>query len=265
MKTAVVTGAASGIGRAIAVRLLADGWRVVGVDVDAKGLGRLMQESAAAPDRCAVVVGDVSDRETHLHARRKAAGMGTLTAWISAAGICVPFPLAEIDADAARQMVEVNQQGVLWGSAEALADFLEKGTPGVIVAISSVHARLAAPDFTVYEMTKAAIEALMRGIAVTYGPRGIRAVAVAPGAIWTPILRGVYEGDGDGAAAIRNLTAGTPARRIGEPEEVANVVSFVVSDAAAFMTGTTVTIDGGLSSVLIQQPAEDEESTGEPR
>jgi len=265
VKSAVVTGAASGIGRAIAVRLLADGWRVVGVDIDAEGLDRLMQDSAVTHDRCAVVVGDVSDRQTHLHARREAAGLGTLTAWISAAGICVPFPLADIDADSARLMVEVNQQGVLWGSAEALADFVEKGTPGVVVAISSVHARLAAPDFTIYEMTKAAIEALIRGIAVTYGPRGIRAVAVAPGAIWTPILRGVYEGDGDGAAAIRNLTAGTPARRIGEPEEVANVVSFVVSDAAAFMTGTTVTIDGGLSSALIQQAAQDEESTGEPR
>lgn len=265
MKTAVVTGAASGIGRAIALRLLRDGWCVVGVDVDAGGLDRLLQDSSSTPDRCALVVGDVSERETHRLARQAAGRLGTLFAWVSAAGVCVTLPLTDLDGEQARWLFDVNQQGVLWGSAEAVAAFVQNDTPGVVVAISSVHARLAAPDFTIYEMTKAAIEALMRGIAVTYGPAGIRAAAVAPGAIWTPILRGVYEGAGDGAAAIRNLTAGTPIRRIGEPEEVAGAVAFLVSEEAAFMTASTLTIDGGLSAVLIQQPTDAQDAVEETR
>ena len=184
MKSAVVTGAGSGIGAAIALRLLADGWAVAAVDNHPNGLARYAENP-----RCATVLGDVADQSTHARAGERAADIGELHAWISAAGITATHRLDPLDEHAARRLVDVNQMGALLGAAEAVARFRAAGTPGVVVGISSINGSHSAVHYPVYEMTKAAIDALTRSIAVSYGKDGIRAVAIAPGAIRIPPSR----------------------------------------------------------------------------
>lgn len=256
MRSAIVTGAASGIGRAVAIRLGADGWAVVAVDRDRALLDTVV---AGLPDSgrlATAVVGDVADRTTHRRARAAAAEHGPLGAWVGAAGLTHTHDLANLDEAAARMLVDVNQFGLLWGAAEALDEWLSTGTHGTIAVISSVHARHAYPHHAVYEMTKAAADALVRNIAVTYGPQRIRAVGIAPGAVVTPPLVASLDSAADPAAARRHLERQTPAERLAQPEEVAAAVSFLVSDDAGYISGTTLAVDGGWSAVLSRPPDE---------
>lgn len=251
MNCAVVTGAGSGIGEAVALRLLADGWAVVAVDHEADGLTKFDNEP-----RCATVLGDVVDRSTHVRAGSAAAEIGALQAWVSVAGITTQHELHAFDERSARRTIEVNQVGALLGAAEAVARFRADGIPGVVVQISSVHASHSAVHYPVYEMTKAAAEALTRSIAVSYGAHGIRAVAIAPGAIRTPALISSIEASPDPQASLARLSESSPLRRIGDPDEIADAVAFVTSERASFITGTTLLVDGGWTAVLLADESE---------
>jgi NAD(P)-dependent dehydrogenase (short-subunit alcohol dehydrogenase family) len=154
----------------------------------------------------------------------------------------------------ARRLIDINQLGMLWGATEALRAWGTTQSTGVIVVISSVHARHAAAGSGVYEMTKAAIEALVRNIAVTYGPQGIRAVAVAPGAIWTPALQASFDTAAQPDAARRRLERHAPLSRLGETDEIAAAIAFLTSSEASYISGATLTIDGAMSSVLMLPP-----------
>jgi 3-oxoacyl-[acyl-carrier protein] reductase len=140
---------------------------------------------------------------------------------------------------------------MLWGAVEALRVWETAGSAGTIVAVSSVHARHAASGSGIYEMTKASVEALVRNIAVTYGSRGIRAVAIAPGAISTQALHASFATASNPRAARERLERQAPMNRLGEPEEVAAAIGFLVSQEAAYISGTTLTVDGAMSSVLM--------------
>lgn len=249
-RSVVVTGAASGIGRAVAVRLAGDGFHVVAVDRSAPALDGVVASIAADGGSAVPIAGDVRDRDCHRRARQAARQAGPLAAWVGCAGITRLHDLRELDEAAVREVVDVNQLGLLWGAAEAVSEWSESRRGGVLVVISSVHARHAAERHPVYEMTKAAAEALARSVAVTHGRDGIRAVAVAPGAIDTPALRASLESAADPSAAQARLEGFSPAERIGRPEEIAAVVSFLVSDQASYVSGTAITVDGGWSAVL---------------
>jgi NAD(P)-dependent dehydrogenase (short-subunit alcohol dehydrogenase family) len=250
MNVAVVTGAGSGIGEAVAHRLLGDGWGVVAVDNAQAGLEKYKRDRFHS--RCCTVLGDVSDRRTHQLARASAADLGVLKAWVSVAGITRTHALHDLDEESAREVIEVNQLGMLWGAAEAVQALTGARADGVIVQISSVHAYHAAVGYPVYEMTKAAADALTRSIAVTYGPLGIRSVSIAPGAIRTPALTADLDGAPDTASATAQLEAASPLGRIGQPSEIAAAVAFAVSDDASFLSGTSIVVDGGWSAVLLQ-------------
>lgn len=255
LRSAVVTGAAAGIGQAVARKLASDGWALVCVDRDETLLAEAVAELAKTTP-VAAVAGDVASRETNRKASEAASGLGRLGAWVPVAGIGLVQELTTIEEDQARAVVDVNQLGTFWGAAEAIRAWRANGTPGVIVAISSVHARHAAHHYAVYEMTKAAIEALVRNVAVTYGAEGIRAVAVAPGAIGTRPLLDSFATAQNPAAARRYLEAQTPANRLGRPEEIAAAVGFLVSDDAAYISGTSLTVDGGMSAMLVTNPVD---------
>ncbi|BBY65525.1 SDR family NAD(P)-dependent oxidoreductase [Mycolicibacterium helvum] len=250
-RSAVITGAASGIGLATAMRLASDGWALACVDMNEPALHRLTEQLAAGGHPAVAIPGDVSDRTIHQQACAAASELAPLGAWVGVAGVASDFELTTASEADIRTMIDINQLGMLWGAIEALRVWETTGKSGAIVVTSSVHARHAASGSGVYEMTKAAIEALIRNIAVTYGGRGIRAVAVAPGAISTPALQASFATAANPEAARIRLERQAPLNRLGETDEVAAAIAFLVSPDAAYISGTTLTVDGAMSSVLI--------------
>ncbi len=255
-RSVVVTGSSSGIGRSIALRLAADGWAVVVVGRDADRVARTVDEIRATGGTADGRVGDVGDRDLHPRLLEAALGLAPLGGWVSCAGITVRNGLTELSEQATTDMVRGNQLGALWGSETAVAHWVRIGEGGAVVNMSSVHGRQAYPEHTVYEMTKAAVEALTRSVAVTYAAHGIRANAVAPGAVRSPALDDSFLRAPDPAAAERFLARRSPAGRIAEPEEVASVVAFLLSDEASYVSGQTIAIDGGWTAALGADPDE---------
>lgn len=250
-EVAVVTGAASGIGRAIALRLSLD-YQVILVDLNPSTLPQVESEILDASGMAYSILGDVSQRQTHISARNLAKEYGDLTAWVNCAGWTKGAPLHDFPNDSAvlEEIIAVNQIGTFWGCAEAVGSFIEQRLPGAIVNISSVHGRRAWRDFAVYEMTKSAVDALTRNVAVTYGPYGIRANAVAPGAIMTPALKNEFSIAPDPQERRESLERLTPLKRIGEPPEIAEVVSFLLSPLASYVSGQSIAVEGGWTSAL---------------
>lgn len=261
-KVAVVTGAAEGIGRAIARDLAANGWGLVLVDVNEREVEAAARElSELTP--IVVVAADVSDRHTHVLAASAAEELGTLAGWVNCAGITIREPLHAVTPATADRVIGVNQYGTLWGTSVAIDRMLGLGgtsswrgtgrsasSVGAIVNMSSVHAHSAHEGYAVYEMTKAAIEALTRNAAISYGSQGIRVNAVAPGAVMTPALAASFDSASDPEGARRDLAERSALGRIADASEIASVVTFLLSDAASYVTGQTIVIDGGWTSIL---------------
>lgn len=248
---AVVTGGASGIGRAIATKL-AENHIVVLIDVNPDGLQEVEKDFADKGGEIISVLGDVSSRQTHVRARAIAEEKGRLIAWVNCAGLTREAPLHDFPNDSIfmENIIGINQVGSLWGCAEAVASFTAGKVPGSIVNISSVHGRRAWRGHAVYEMTKSAVDALTRNIAVTYGPYGIRANAVAPGAVLTPALKQAFLDATDSHERREALERLTPLKRIAEPSEIAEVVVFLLSPKASYVSGQSIGVEGGWTSAL---------------
>jgi len=251
----IVTGAGSGIGRATTARLLSDGFDAVGVDVNIEALRAVEAEVANLGGRFRPVLGDVADRATHQRSQTIAAELGSVSAWVGCAGIVGPKDLLDLSEDDARSVMRVNQDGMLWGIAEAVRGFLAMGRPGAIVAISSIHAHRADPSHALYEMSKASVEALVRNVAVTYARYGVRANAIAPGAVLTPALQQSLASAVDPVAARVELERMSPSERIAAPSEVASVVSFLLGSDSSYISGATISVDGGWGAALTSMPA----------
>jgi NAD(P)-dependent dehydrogenase (short-subunit alcohol dehydrogenase family) len=242
----VVTGAASGIGRATAERLLRDGRSVVGLDLDEAGLEELAHV-AAGP--VGVVVGDVAERGAHERAADAAEELGRLHGWVNGAGIWVKtraHDLAEEDLD---RVLAVNLKGSILGCSVACARILAGGEGGAIVNVSSIEAIVAFPDAVAYEASKGGIDALTRQVAVDYGPAGIRCNGVRPGAIMTPLadvyLEAYAEDREEMLQSWRDLS---PLGLVGEAEDVAAVIAFLLSEDARFVSGELVNVDAGATA-----------------
>lgn len=241
----VVTGGGSGIGRAIARAAHTQRYAVVLVDLDPAGA---IEELAGDGVPVEAVAGDVGDPATHEAARELAERLGALTSWVNCAGVDRPGDLTELTPEEVARSVDTNLYGTLWGTRTAVAGWLAAERSGALVNISSVHGQRAYPGHAVYEMTKAAIEALTRNVAVTYAAQGIRANAVAPGGVLTEGLRSSLDSALDPAAALAELTAFIPAGRLAHDDEIASVVLFLLSPAAGYVNGHTLVADGAMTA-----------------
>lgn len=250
-EVAVVTGAGSGIGRAIATRLAQD-FIIVAVDINSENLALVQRELTDAGGVAFSLVGDVAIRETHVKASELATANGTLKAWVNCAGWTRGAALHNFpdDPKVFEELIGTNQNGTFWGCAQAVQHFTQRKVRGAIVNISSVHGRRAWRDHAVYEMTKGAVDALTRNVAVTYGPYGIRCNAVAPGAVMTPALEKSIVDAPDPQARQKKLEELTPLRRIANPSEIAEVVAFLLSDKASYVSGQSIAVEGAWTSAL---------------
>ncbi|MEV7622426.1 SDR family oxidoreductase [Actinoplanes sp. NPDC089786] len=240
MSVAVVTGASRGIGFAIAQRFVADGIKVVITGRNAEALEAAAKE-LGGPDTAIGVAGKGDDPEHRAAAVAAAsARFGPITALVNNIGINPAYgPLEDLDLDAARKMVEVNLLGTLGWVQEALRGGLA-GAGGSIVNISSVSGVRPAPGIGFYGVTKAALINLTEQLAVELAPE-VRVNAVAPAVVKTKFATALYEG------REAEVSAKYPLRRLGVPEDVSGAVAFLCSPDAAWITGQTLVIDGGVT------------------
>jgi glucose 1-dehydrogenase len=244
-RSAVVTGCGQGIGRAILERLHEDGYFVVGIE-QAETLSADAREALGSEG--AVVHGDVADRAILENAAEQARAKAELRAWVNNAAIMRTTNMHAPVVEDVTRVLDVNLLACYWGCSTAVRAFLAQGSPGAIVSISSVHGRVAYSNAAAYDISKAGVDALTRYVAVEYGPVGIRANAIAPGGVRTPLYeQGVAESD-DPARAEHESAYAHPLRRVAEPREIAAVASFLLSDEASFVSGQSLAVDGGLTA-----------------
>ncbi len=242
-KVAVVTGAAKGIGRAIAERYAAEGGKIVLADVDAAAGAAAAKAIGGAARFVRCDVGDRTEVEALVEAALEA--FGRIDILVNNAGILHGadfLDLAEADFD---KVIRVNLKGAfLTGQAVArrMVEAVKAGgKPGSIVNMSSVNAVFAIPTQVPYSVSKGGINQLTKVMALALAPYGIRVNAIGPGSIMTDMLASITT---DKAARTRVLSR-TPLGRIGEPEEIAAIAAFLASDDASYVTGQTIYADGG--------------------
>jgi len=244
-RVAIVTGASSGIGQAIAMAFAEAGAAVV---VDYVGEAGAADETVAkiasiAGSRCVAVEADVSDPDAVAALMTKTVeSYGRLDVLVNNAGIEKKFAIVDYPYEAWMKVMAVNLTGPFLCAQAAAKQMLKQGYGGRIINISSIHEDLPMPGNAPYCATKGGLRMLMRTMAVELAPHGITVNNIGPGAIYTPIDKDV-QADAKMEAA---LMAEIPMGRWGKPEEVAKLAVFLASEDAAYMTGSTHFIDGGM-------------------
>jgi NAD(P)-dependent dehydrogenase (short-subunit alcohol dehydrogenase family) len=245
MKTALVTGAARGIGLATAKRFLADGWRVAMIDRDAPAL----TQAAAGLENAHAILCDVSKPdEVDAMIRETLRLTGRIDALVNNAGVADFGPIADHDLPRWRTVMETNLDGVFLLSQAALPAL--RDARGAIVNIASISGLRASTLRTAYGTSKAAVIHLTKQQAAELGEFGIRANCVCPGPVRTKLAMAVHTPD-----IIDAYHDAIPLRRYGSEEEIANVIRFLCSDEASYVTGQVIAVDGGFESTGIGLPA----------
>jgi glucose 1-dehydrogenase len=251
-KNVLVTGGSSGIGQAIAVRFAEYGANV------AINYLRRPEEAAGTEEqvhacvgmvrregvRDVLVGGDVSAEDEVVRMVADAAeGLGGLDVLVNNAGIQISRPTEELSSDDFDKVLAVNLRGAFMCAREAIRHFLAAEKPGSIVNISSVHQLIPKPGYLGYSASKGGMQNLTRTLALEYAGRGIRVNGVGPGATVTPINRAWI----DDPEKRRQVEEHIPMQRAGDADEMAGVTAFLASDDAAYITGQTIFVDGGLT------------------
>ncbi|HHF0485659.1 TPA: SDR family NAD(P)-dependent oxidoreductase [Vibrio antiquarius] len=241
-KTAIVTGAAGGIGQAIIAKLREQGAKVLAVDISEQSL---QMYASFGSKQLETFVADVTDyQQVEAMVRYAVEQFGSLDIMVNNAGIGAPKPLLEHDPIADFEPIsKVNQNGVYYGILAAGRQFQAQGTPGVILNTSSVYAQMASEMTFTYNVSKAAVDMMTKCAALELAPLDIRVCAVAPGRVDTPMLR-QYEEIG----LWNHIRKEQMRQNFTQPEEIANVVAFLVSEKANCINGCTISASDGFEN-----------------
>ncbi|MCU0545470.1 MAG: SDR family oxidoreductase [Oscillatoriaceae cyanobacterium Prado104] len=252
-KNALITGASSGIGQAIAIRLAQEGANIA-INYRSSPEGAEETEEIALQKACGdiencgvkslLVRGDVSQEADIIKMIDTTVDrFGSLDILINNAGIQTESPSHELKTDDFDRVINVNLRGAFLCARETIKHFLSRNSAGVIINISSVHEIIPRPMYVSYSISKGGMENLTKTLALEYADRGIRVNAIAPGATITPINE-AWTDDPEQKAIVESHI---PMRRAGTAEEMAAAVAFLASDEATYITGQTLFIDGGLT------------------
>ncbi|RVW05997.1 SDR family NAD(P)-dependent oxidoreductase [Rhodococcus spongiicola] len=235
-RVALVTGGAGGIGSSIARTLAAHGATVIGVDADPK-VTEVMSRLGGAG-----LCGDLTDPDLSASAVDLALETaGRLDILVNAAGIQLRTAAVDVEDDGWQRLVDVNLSAVYRLTRQAMKSLI--ATRGSVVNIASLSADRAVPGIVPYGATKAALTQLGKGLAVELGPQGVRVNTIAPGYVETPMTAELLSQPGIRAEKLSRI----PLQRFADGDDVADVVLFLVSDAARYVTGVVLPVDGGYS------------------
>jgi dihydroanticapsin dehydrogenase len=247
-RAAIVTGAASGIGKATALRFAEEGARVVSVGLDGDQGAQTATEIRDAGGMAEGVAADVSDRTAvDAYTARCAELYGTVDVIVNNAGVNLPGVLHEYPDDKIDLTLNVNVKGPIYGCRAAIPYMLSQGG-GSIVNVSSVNGIVSEPFLAVYSASKGAVVMLTKGVALDYAKQGIRCNAICPGWVDTPINYAHADMLGGLQHVYDTIDSFQPIGRPGTPREIANVALFLGSDESSFMTGSIVSADGGMTA-----------------
>ncbi len=245
---AIVTGGGSGIGRAIALRLAREGCAIGLLDVDQPGMDTTMSLIRQAGGTAASASGSVADRpDVTRGLAALAAALGPATILVNNAGILRTAPFLDLSETAWHDTIRVNLDGVFHCSQLALPAMLERGA-GVIVNIASFAGKKGLGNHAAYSASKFGVIGLTQCMAEEMAERGIRINAVCPGIIVDTGMRDVAEAEAhaQGRPPVEIRAKAVPMRRVGIPDEIAQVVAFLASSEASYMTGQAINVTGGL-------------------
>jgi glucose 1-dehydrogenase len=251
-KNVLVTGGTSGIGQAIAVRFAEHGANVAINYLRSPEEARETEDQLHACTarvrqmgvRDVVVGGDVSDEDDVVRMVGEAIqGLGGVDILVNNAGIQISSPSDELSSADFDRVLAVNLRGSFLCAREAIRHFLAEGKGGSIVNMSSVHQLIPKPNYLGYSTSKGGMQNLTRSLALEYAGRGIRVNGIGPGATVTPINRAWIDDPVKRAQVEEHI----PMQRAGEADEMAGVTCFLASDMAAYITGQTIFVDGGLT------------------
>jgi len=244
-KSAIVTGGAAGIGHAIVDRYLREGARVILADID-QVRGKRAEKELSGLGTVRFVKADVGRRlDVHNLVAAAIDAFGDIDILVNNAGIRHEADFLDLKEEDLDRVLGINLKGP-WLAGQAVARyFIEKvaggGSPGVIINLSSINERVVIPEQAAYCISKGALSQLTKAMAVSLAPHGIRVNAIGPGSVMTEMMT---EAANDPASRNAVLSR-TPLGRIGEPEEIAGIATFLASDDAGYVTGQTLFADGG--------------------
>ena len=240
-KIAVVTGAARGIGRATAERLLAEGAKVVVSDIDDVQLQQTAADIGTADTVLALRADVAVQSEVIALVQAAVDRFGAIDIMVNNAGIAPVVEFLDVTEELLSRVLDVNLKGAFYGTQAAGRRMIEQGKGGVIINMSSINSGLANPSVAPYAISKGGMNQVTSTAAVAFAAHGIRVVGVGPGTILTEMVAGAFVN----SAGNHAILSRTPLGRYGKASEIAAVVAFLASDDASYMTGETVYVDGG--------------------
>jgi len=242
---AIVTGGARGIGKAVVEVFVAHGASVVFCDLDPE-LGHPVEQQLG--ERTRFVTADVSSEADIANVAETCANaFGPATVLVNNAGVNANFDATTMTVDDWDRFMGVDLKSAWLGAKYVLPHMREVGR-GSIVNVASMHALATLEGFFPYAAAKSGLVGMTRSLALDWGAHGIRVNAVAPGYIRTRLVQDSIDRNADPVAAEQSMVRNIPLRRIGDPVEIANVIRFLASDDASYITGTTIHIDGGVTA-----------------